>query len=120
MCFWCLFVANLFRSHLRARFFGTRGANRRLHLLHLFRWRQHGLHAERFDPKLSRPTFGVIVVLILLVLDFVVCFLEDLRNVTFNFLRHLTDQMPVLVVLCLSKNNSFSRDELGGAWFTFS
>src|SRR5262249_31056685 len=105
-------LQSLTSHHFGSGLFSTRGANRCVHVLHFFRRRQHSLHSQRFDPEFTRPTLGVIEVLILFRLDLRVCILQHFRRFTFQLLAHLTNEMPVLMILRLGQHDSFSSDEL--------
>ena len=79
----------------------------------LFGRRQDGGHAEGLDPELARPAHGVVEVLVFLVLDLAVGFLQRLGLFALQALRELADELPVQVVLRLGEHDAFRGDELG-------
>src|SRR5262250_2704203 len=95
-----------FSVHLASCLFSSRGADCRLNVLDFLWRRQHSLHSERFNPEFSRPAFRVIEVFVLLELN--LCVLDDLTN-----------QMPVLMILCFCQNHRLCRNQLSSAWFAF-
>ena len=96
---------------LRAQL-GPGGADRRLHVLLLLGRRQDGGHAQRLDPELPGPAGRVVEVLVLLLLDLLVGFLQRRALLALRLLGELADQLPVQVVLGLGEHDALGGHDL--------
>src|SRR5690606_12359111 len=101
-------------EHFRTRLLCARCADCRLDVLDFFGWRKNGREAERLGPQFAGPSLRVVEMVILVLLDRFVGFLEDLRDLPARVHGGIPDQYLVWVILWRGGDGAFTGDELGG------